>query len=548
MADLDSTGPGALAELSVAQAGALLRAGRLTSVDLVENALGMIEARDATLHAFVLVTREQALRRARQADRELREGLDRGPLHGVPYALKDIFAAEGLPTTNHSWLTVSDVAAEDSAVEARLRAGGGVLLGKLATYEFALGGPSVDLPFPPARNPWNGEHIPSGSSSGAGVAVAAGFLRVAFGSDTAGSIRGPAFHCGTVGLKPTYGSVSGYGATPLSHTMDHFGPLGWTVADTAAALHVIAGPDPRDPRTRDTPAPDFLGAASEDVKGLRVAYSTAWYAHDPATLPEITEGIERALTHLDKLGAIVEECELPPYEVLDACGRVILAAEGFAVHERNLRGFPWSYGRFTYQKLMPGAGVGAGDLLRAMDVRRRLVESFQQKVFADHDVLVTACGQATAARFDDFPTDWPPPRLANDMQTIPFAVTGHPALSLPLGFAADGLPIGLQLVGRKFGEASLFRAGAALEAEFGRRDTRPRLAGAGAGAGAGARAVGGAAGTRARTRAVGGAAGVGAGSGPGIGLGPGLHPGLRPDLAIRAHRPDPESEPADVRR
>ncbi|MFI1580805.1 amidase [Embleya sp. NPDC020630] len=490
--------PGGLAALSVAEAGALLRAGRLTSVDLVEHALSRIEAHDATLHAFVLVLREQALRRARQADLDLRAGHDRGPLHGIPYALKDIFAAEGVPTTNQSWLTVSDTAAEDSAVEARLRAGGAVLLGKLATYEFALGGPSRDLPFPAAVNPWNPEHIPSGSSSGAGVAVAAGFLRVAFGSDTAGSIRGPAFHCGVVGLKPTYGSVSGHGATPLSYTMDHFGPLGWTVADTAAAFRAVTGPDARDPRTRDAPVGEGPDRLDGDVKGLRVAYSTAWYAADPATRPEIVAGIERALTHLDQLGAIVEECELPPYETLNACGRIILAAEGFAVHEHNLRGFPWSYGRYTYQKLMPGAGIGASDLLRALAVRGQLVEDFRHRVFAEHDVLITACGQATASRFDDFPTDWPPPRLANDMQTIPFAVTGHPAMSLPIGFAGNGLPIGLQLVGREFGEADLFRAGAAIEAAFGRRDVRP----------------------------------------PAFGTGP--------DATRR--RPDPDAEPADVRR
>lgn len=478
MSDTHPTeGPGALAELSVAEAGALLRAGTITSVELVEHALGLIETHDPCLHSFVLVTRDLALRRAAQADRELRTGIDRGPLHGIPYALKDILAAEGLPTTNHSRLTLDDVAAEDSTVEARLRAGGAVLLGKLASYEFAFGGPSTDLPFPPARNPWHREHIPSGSSSGAGVAVAAGFLRVAFGSDTAGSLRGPAFHCGAVGLKPTYGSVSGYGATPLAPTMDHFGPLAWTVADAAAALQVVAGPDPRDPRTRGTPAPDFLGSLTGDVRGLRVGYSRAWYASDPATLPEITEGIERALAHLDGLGAIVEECELPPYEVFDACGRVILMAEGFAVHEENLRRSPRSFGRFTYQKLMPGAGVGASDLLRAREVRGRLGAALDRRVFIDHDVLITACGQTTAARFDDFGTDWPPPKLANDMQTIPFAVTGHPAMSLPLGFAGNGLPIGVQLVGRRFGEASLFRVGTALEAESGRRDTRPVLTG-----------------------------------------------------------------------
>lgn len=462
-----------LSGLSVAEAGARLRAGTLTSVELVEHALSLIDAYDAELHAFVLVTRDLALRRAARADRELRDGVDRGPLHGIPYALKDILAAEGLPTTNHSRLTLTDLATEDSTVEARLRAGGAVLLGKLATYEFAFGGPSTDLPFPPAGNPWNREHIPSGSSSGAGAAVAAGFLRVAFGSDTAGSLRGPAFHCGAVGLKPTYGSVSGHGATPLAPTMDHFGPLAWTVADAAAALQVVAGPDPRDPRTREAPAPDFLGSLSGEVRGLRVAYSKAWYASDPGTLPEITESIDRALTHLDRLGAVVEECELPPYELFDACGRVILMAEGFAVHQENLRRAPRSFGRYTYQKLMPGAGVTADELQRARQVRDSLAAALDRRVFASHDLLITACGQTTAARIDAFGADWPPPKLANDMQTIPFAVTGHPAMSLPLGFAGNGLPIGVQLVGPAYGEASLFRAGLALEAEFGRRHTRP---------------------------------------------------------------------------
>ncbi|MEF3113547.1 amidase [Streptomyces chrestomyceticus] len=475
MTDLDLAGPGALTELSVAQAGALLRTGALTSVELVEHALRLIDAHDADLHAFVLVTREDALRRAVRADRELRAGIDRGPLHGIPYALKDILDAEGLPTTNHSRLTLDAIATEDSAVEARLRAGGGVLLGKLATYEFAFGGPSTDLPFPPAQNPWHREHIPSGSSSGAGAAVAAGFLRVAFGSDTAGSLRGPAFHCGAVGLKPTYGSVSGHGATPLAPTMDHFGPLAWTVGDAAAALQVIAGPDPRDGRTREAPVPDFLSLLTGDERGLRVGYSRSWYAADPGTLPEITEAIDRALVHLEERGAVVEECALPPYEVFDACGRIILIAEGFAVHEENLRRAPRSFGRFTYQKLMPGAGVAPDDLERAYQVRKELAAALDRRVFADHDVLITACGQTTAARVDAFGTDWPPPRLANDMQTIPFAVTGHPAMSLPLGFAGNGLPIGVQLVGRKFGEASLFRAGLALESAFGRRETRPVL-------------------------------------------------------------------------
>ncbi|MEN3308468.1 MAG: aspartyl-tRNA(Asn)/glutamyl-tRNA(Gln) amidotransferase subunit [Micromonosporaceae bacterium] len=465
--------PASLSDLSIREAGALLRSGGLTSAELTRHALAMIEELDPALHAFVLVTDDVALRRAARADRELEAGVDRGPLHGIPYALKDIFDARGIPTTNVSWLTADHVPSEDSTVESRLRAGGGVLLGKLTTYEFAIGGPSFDLPFPPARNPWSEDHVPSGSSSGAGAAVAAGLVRVAIASDTSGSTRGPAFHCGAVGLKPTYGRVSGTGAHPLSSTMDHFGPLAWTVGDAAAALQVIAGADPADPRTSDVPVPDYAAGLSGGVDGLRVAHSPAWYASDAATMPDVVAVIEQALAVLDRLGATVDEVELPAYGLFNACGRVIMAAEAFAVHEDDLRRRPRSFGRFTYQRVMPGAGIGAADLQRAHDVRRQLTRALQQRVFGRHDVLVTACGQTTAARFADFPEDWPPPRLANDMQTIPFNVTGHPALSLPTGFAGNGLPIGLQLVGRPFDEATLLRVAAALETELGQRHRRP---------------------------------------------------------------------------
>ncbi|MET9426908.1 MULTISPECIES: amidase [unclassified Streptomyces] len=464
-----------LHELSVAEAGALLRAGELTSVELTRAALDRIARLDPALHAFIRVTEETALERAAAADRELRAGLDRGPLHGVPYALKDIFDAEGVPTTSASRLRDGHVADADSTVERRLRDGGAVGLGKLTTFEFAVGGPSFDLPVPPARNPWSGDHVPSGSSSGSGAAVAAGLVRVTVGSDTSGSTRGPAFHCGAVGLKPTYGRVSGHGVQTLSWTLDHFGPLTWTVGDAAAALRVIAGADPADPRTRTAGAevPDYTAVLGRGVAGLRVACSPGWYADDPATLPEIVTGIERALGVLGGLGASVEEVTLPPYDVFNACGRVIFAAEAFATHEEDLRRRPREFGRYTYQRVMPGAGVGASDLLRAYDVRRWLRRRLDETVFDRYDVLITVCGQTTAARWSDFPENWPPPKLANDMQTIPFSVTGHPALSLPIGFAADGLPIGLQIVGRAFDEATVFRVAAALEAELGQRHRRP---------------------------------------------------------------------------
>lgn len=465
--------PAELHELSVSEAGALMRAGELTSTELTVHALERIERLDPALHAFIHVTSQTALRRAAQADRDLRAGTDGGPMHGIPYALKDIIDAEGVPTTSASWLRVSHVAQSDSAMESRLRAGRGVLLGKLTTYEFAIGGPSFDLPCPPARNPWSEEHVPSGSSSGAGAAVAAGLVRVALASDTSGSIRGPAFHCGAVGLKPTYGRVSGRGAQALSFTLDHFGPLAWTVADAATALQVVAGADPADPRTADVPVPDYVAELDRGVAGLRVAYSPDWYADDPATTPEIVTGIEQALRVLEGLGATIEPVHLPRYDLFNACGRVICAAESLAVHEDDLRAHPRSFGRFTYQRIMPGVGISAADLACAHQVRQHLTRMLDDTVFGTHDVLITACGQATAARWTDFGTDWPPPRLANDMQTIPFSVSGHPALSVPIGFAQDGLPIGLQVVGQAFGEASVLRAGAAIEAALGQRHRRP---------------------------------------------------------------------------
>ena len=214
-----------LHELSIAEAGRQLRAGTLSSTTLTQHALSRIASLDPLLHAFVLVTKERALADAERADRELKSGIDKGPMHGIPYALKDIYATAGIRTTCHSKLLIDNVPVEDSVVEAKFKAGGAVLLGKLATHEFAIGGPSFDLPFPPARNPWNLDHFTGGSSSGSGAAVAAGLVRMAMGSDTGGSIRGPAFYCGTVGIKPTYGLVSRRGVFPLSYTLDHCGPL-----------------------------------------------------------------------------------------------------------------------------------------------------------------------------------------------------------------------------------------------------------------------------------------------------------------------------------
>src|SRR6478672_6310426 len=218
-------------DLSIAEMGLLLRTGSTTAETLTRDALGRVAERDGALHAFVLVTEDRALEDARRADAELKAGRDRGPFHGIPYALKDIYDTAGIRTTCHSKLRLNVVPKEDSVAAARLREAGGVLLGKLATHEFAIGGPSFDLPFPPARNPWNREHITGGSSSGSGAALAAGLCYGALGSDTGGSIRNPAALCGIAGIKPTYGRVSRAGVVPLSWTLDHAGPMARTVED-----------------------------------------------------------------------------------------------------------------------------------------------------------------------------------------------------------------------------------------------------------------------------------------------------------------------------
>ncbi|MEN3304591.1 MAG: aspartyl-tRNA(Asn)/glutamyl-tRNA(Gln) amidotransferase subunit [Micromonosporaceae bacterium] len=452
-----------LHELSVAEAGALVRTGRLTSLELTENAVDRIARLDPLLHSFVLVTADLARSRAEQADRELAAGHDRGPMHGIPYALKDIFATAGIPTTSNSRLMVDHRPEQDSAVEERLRDGGGVLLGKLATHEFALGGPSFELPFPPARNPWDLDRFPGASSSGSGAAVAAGLVRVAIGSDTSGSIRGPACHCGVVGLKPTFGLVSRRGAFPLSYSLDHVGPVARTVHDAALALQVIGGPDDRDPAGAGVDPGDVTSPLDAGVAYLRIAYGRDMIAGDPATSPEVLAAIDGAVEILRGLGARVEEVTLPPFELFNAVGRVIMAAEGYTIHERWLRDRPADYGRYTYQRLVPGAGLTAADLVQAQRVRRQLADTMSRDVLTDHCALILGSSLAPAARFADFPRDWPPPRAATATQTIVANVTGHPALGVPVGLSREGLPLGLQLIGRAFDEATVLRIGAALE-------------------------------------------------------------------------------------
>jgi aspartyl-tRNA(Asn)/glutamyl-tRNA(Gln) amidotransferase subunit A len=459
-----------LHELSIAEAGRLLRSGALTSTRLTEASLARIGTLDPALNAFVLVTKERALADAARADREIADGMDKGPMHGIPYALKDIYNTAGIRTTCHSNLFIDQIPSEDSEVAARLANGGGVLVGKLGTFEFAIGGPSFDLPFPPARNPWNLDHTTSGSSSGSGAAVAAGMVRMAMGSDTGGSIRGPAANCGTVGIKPTYGRVSRRGVFPLSYTLDHCGPLSWSVEDSALTLQTIAGHDPRDPASANVSVPNFTAGIGQDLKGLKIGYTRNLYINNPTSNPEIVAALDAAAQLMAKQGAIVDEVEMPAYELFEACGRAILFSEAYAIHEQDLKSRPLAYGRYTYQRLISGAMLSAADLVQAFRLRGELFRAVNDGLLKTYDALLAPTGLGPAAAFEEFGKDagkWA------GMLTIPYNVTGHPALALPIGFSASGLPLGAQIVGRAFDEPTVFRIGAAYEAAAGLINLRP---------------------------------------------------------------------------
>jgi aspartyl-tRNA(Asn)/glutamyl-tRNA(Gln) amidotransferase subunit A len=455
---------GALHELSIAEAGRLLRSGQLSSVALTEYALDRIAALDPDLNAFVLLTRDRALGLAESADRALAAGRDMGPFHGVPYALKDNYDVAGLPTTCHSKLLLENVPTMDSDVEARLRAGGGVLLGKLAMHEFATSWPSFDLPFPPARNPWNRDHIPGGSSSGSGVAVAAGFVRMAMGTDTGGSIRWPATYCGAVGLKPTRGLVSCRGVFPLSETLDHCGPLTWTIEDAALTLGAIAGVDTIGGKEAE---PKWGG----DLSGLRLALPRRLYADAPHASPEIIAAIDAAAQEFARLGADIDEVGLPDHDLINACGRVIMMAESFALHERDMRRRPDDYAPYTYRRIAPGAFLAADDYSRARQSRRELERDLNAGILATRHAILTATVLTPPPRFDAYTAEGGPPM---PIQTILANVTGNPALAFPIGLSKAGFPMGAQLIGRQFGEATLFRLAAAYETAAGAKP-RPCL-------------------------------------------------------------------------
>jgi len=445
----------AIAYATIRELGARYRKRELSPVEVTRALLARIEKLDDALHAFVTLTAERALADARAAEEALGRG-DARPLLGIPVGHKDIYLTRGIRTTGGSALLADWIPEDEATCVRRWRDAGTVLLGKLITHEFAFG---IQLPghrFAPARNPWNRDHIPGGSSSGSGAALAAGLVVGATGSDTGGSIRGPAAFCGIVGLKPTYGRVSRAGVLTLSWTLDHTGPMARTVEDCAYLLQAMAGHDPADPASSRAPVDDYLAPLGRDVRGLRIGVPRAYFFE--GVDPEVARAFEEALRTLRGLGAEVSDVEIPSLHATPSF-LLILMAEAFAYHERDIREHPELYGDVVRERILTGALVSASEYTQAQRIRATLCRETAE-VLKTVDVLATPTTPKPATPFSVAQD----PELGFPRSNMPpFNLTGLPTLALPCGFSASGLPLSLQLAGRPFEEATVLRVGHAYE-------------------------------------------------------------------------------------
>ncbi|MBV8915565.1 MAG: amidase [Acetobacteraceae bacterium] len=456
---------------TIAEAARLIATRKLSPVELTEHCLERIAAEDSQLHAFIRLTPDRALADARAAEARIMKGEARGKLDGIPIAHKDIYGTAGIVTTGHSKLLQDWVPDEDATTVRKLAEAGTVMLGKLATHEFAFGGPSFDLPWPPARNPWDPNHFTSGSSSGTGAAIAAGLILGGTGSDTGGSIRGPAALCGIAGIKPTYGLCSRYGVLPLSFSLDHTGPMAWTAEDCALLLQAVAGHDKRDPASADRPVPDFSADLGHDAKGLRIGVVRNWHEQDRPVSPAVQAGIDRAVDIWRSQGAEIRDVTLPSLQEYQAANFVILTAEAFSLHEPWMRERFNDYGELLRDRMAYGALFAATDYVQALRYRRELCVATAAAA-ADLDVLLTAGAPAEAPRIDEV-AKWE--GLQKPSFTAPMNQTGWPAIGVCSGFGENGLPVGIQIMAKPFQEALLFRAAHAFEQAAKLRDKRPSI-------------------------------------------------------------------------
>jgi len=466
----------AMCTLTLEELSSLLRDRQVSPVEVTQAYLERIDALDEALNAYITVMREQALADARRCEEEILRGGYRGALHGVPVALKDLYDTAGVRTTAASKIYAGRVPDEDATSVARLRAAGAVIIGKTNLHEFAYGVTTDSSYFGPTRNPWDLERVPGGSSGGSGAAVAAGLCVAATGSDTGGSIRIPAALCGVVGLKPTYGRISCQGLLPLSWTLDHAGPMARTVYGAAAMLTAMAGYDPRDPAAANVAVPDYTASLRDGVAGLRIGVDPQWSLS--GIHQKVRAAFQEALAVLEGLGAEIVEVSIPRVEEGMEAALTILSAEATGVHEEFLRTCPTDYQPDVRARLEKGFAIGGidyGRARRAGELLRRDLTILFRKV----DLFATPmCGI-------------PAPKLGQrevtiDGEAVPvmapltrytrvFNLTGLPAVSVPCGFSSEGLPIGLQLVGCAWDEATVLRAAYAYGAATGWSQRCPLL-------------------------------------------------------------------------
>jgi aspartyl-tRNA(Asn)/glutamyl-tRNA(Gln) amidotransferase subunit A len=458
--------------LTIAEANKLIGDKQLSPVELTRICLDRVSKLDPTLHSSLLLTEDRAMADAKAAESRMMAGTRKSPLDGIPIGHKDIYNTAGIRTTAHSRLLEHNVPTEDCVVVQKWAEAGTIMMGKLATHEFAIGGPSFDLPWPPARNPWNPDHFTAGSSSGTGAAVAAGLVLGGTGSDTGGSIRGPAALCGLAGIKPTYGLSSRRGVLPLSQTLDHTGPLAWTTEDCALLLQAMAGHDPNDPASANRPVANFTADLDKTAKGLRIGVIRHFHETDHKVSPATQQGIDDALAIFRDQGAEIRDVTLSPMMDYNAPGWLILTAEAYAVHEPWLKSRFNDYGELLRDRLAFGALMRATDYVQAIRRRRVLCEEMRDAM-ADLDILITASAPAEAPKITEVPK-WG--MLEKPGFTMPFNITGLPALSLCTGYGEGGLPISMQIIGKPFAEATVFRAGHAYETATEWRSRRPAMA------------------------------------------------------------------------
>jgi len=449
---------------TIAELGPMLQKRQTSSLDLTTACLKQVAELNPKLNAFITVTAESARREAAAADAEIRSGKYRGPLHGIPISIKDVFATRGVRTTAGSKILSNWIPDHDATAVARLRAAGAILLGKNHMHEFAYGVTSDNPHYGPARNPWNPTLVPGGSSGGSGIAVATSMSFASLASDTGGSIRIPSAVCGTVGLKPTYGRVSRYGAVPLAWTLDHVGPIVKSVEDAAILLTILAGHDSSDTTSSNMPVPDYRTMMQASVRGIKVGIPRSYFFEHVDT--EITSAVTKAIAVLEELGAIPVEIQIGELEPCPAAEAHITLVEATSYHEKHMEKHLSEYGEGVRTDLEAGRFLLGTDYVKSQRYRSHLKAIFTE-VFRKVDVVVSPTLPAFPPKVGEV---WV---QSGDLRehiidaflrfVIPFNLTGFPAISGPCGFSKTGLPIGLQIAAAPFNESALLKVAHAYE-------------------------------------------------------------------------------------